>query len=136
MAATGQLTVAAILVAAGDGTRLGANIPKAFVNVAGRTLLEHAAARFADHRQVRDVIVVVPAGLLATASSLVPGAQVVAGGPTRQDSVARGLAALADDVEFVLVHDVARPFVPAEVIGRVLDALVGGADAASSRPSR
>ena len=127
MAATGQLTVAAILVAAGDGTRLGANMPKAFVNVAGRTILEHATAHFADHRQVRDVVVVVPAGLLGTASSLVPGAQVVAGGPTRQDSVARGLAALADDVEFVLVHDVARPFVPAAVIGRVLDALVGGA---------
>lgn len=129
MAATGQLTVAAILVGAGDGQRLGADVPKAFCTVAGRTLLEHAAGRFAAHPGVRDLVIVVPPALLDTASVLAPTAVVVAGGRTRQESVRRGLDALADDVDAVLVHDVARPFVPAEVIGRVIAALSVGAQA-------
>jgi 2-C-methyl-D-erythritol 4-phosphate cytidylyltransferase len=55
---------------------------------------------------------------------------VVPGGATRQLSVDAGLRALADDIDTVLVHDVARPFVPTQVIDRVLDALGNGADAA------
>lgn len=129
MAANGPLTVAAILVAAGDGRRLGADLPKAFVPVGGRTLLEHAAAPFLAHPGVRDVVLVAPAPLVAAAGSLVRRATVVSGGSTRQRSVAAGLAALAGDVDAVLVHDVARPFVPAEVIARVLAALEGGAQA-------
>ena len=119
------MTVAAILVAAGAGTRLGAGRPKAFCEVRGKTLLEHAYARFAAHGDVRDVIAVVPAELCATVGSMT----AVAGGAQRPDSVAAGLAALADDVEYVLVHDAARPFVPAEVISRVVAALRSGASA-------
>jgi len=129
MAATGQLTVAAILVAAGDGQRLGRGVPKAFCEVSGRTLLEHAAGRFAAHPDVRDLVIVAPVAMLQAAASLVPAAHVVAGGDTRQESVLRGLAALAADVDAVLVHDVARPFVPAAVISRVVAALAGGAAA-------
>lgn len=128
MAAHGRLTVAAILVAAGSGQRLGADVPKAFCTVRGHTLLEHAHARFAGHPLVRDVIVVVPADRVAEASRLC-ASPVVAGGVTRQESVAAGLAELARDVEAVLVHDVARAFAPAEVIDRVVAALLGGADA-------
>jgi len=127
MAARGRLTVAAILVAAGDGLRLGAHVPKAFVPIASRTLLEHAAVRFVDHSLVRDVIVVAPAALVDVAHALVPSARAVSGGRTRQESVSRGIAALAQDVDAVLVHDVARPFVTAEAITRVLDALEAGA---------
>jgi 2-C-methyl-D-erythritol 4-phosphate cytidylyltransferase len=122
---------AAVLVAAGSGERLGADLPKAFIEVAGRTLLEHAAMRFADHPEVRDLIVVAPESHRDEAAKLAPSATVVAGGVTRQQSVSAGLAALADDVELVLVHDVARAFVPAEVISRVIAAL---ADAAAVIP--
>jgi len=118
--------VAAILVAAGAGTRLGAGKPKAFCEVRGRTLLDHSIRRFLDHASVRDVIAVVPPGL---EGDLGRSVRVVAGGLERPDSVAAGLAALAPDVEFVLVHDAARPFVPAEVISRVIAALQAGADA-------
>jgi len=126
MAVHGHTTVAAILVAAGSGERLGAAVPKAFVIVAGRTLLEHAASRFVDHPDVSQVIVVAPAAMLSEASRLVPSAVVVAGGATRQQSVAAGLAVLADDIETVLVHDVARAFVSSELISRVLRALLAG----------
>jgi 2-C-methyl-D-erythritol 4-phosphate cytidylyltransferase len=128
MAANGQLTVAAILVAAGDGRRLGSAVPKAFCEVRGRTLLEHALGPFVAHAAVRDLVVVAPPALLGRCTELTgAGVTVVAGGATRQASVRAGLAALAPDVDAVLVHDVARPFVPVEVIDRVLAALAGGA---------
>lgn len=117
------MAVAAVLVAGGAGTRLGAGLPKAFVQVGGRTLLEHAVGRFLGHGAVRDVVVAAPPALTGAAAELVPDAIVVAGGQTRQQSVARALAVLAADVEVVLVHDVARAFVPAALIGQVLDAL-------------
>lgn len=131
MAVHGQLTVAAILVAAGSGERLGAAVPKAFVTIAGRTLLEHAAATFLDSPRVRDVIVVAPPGMVQQARTLVAEATTVAGGQTRQQSVSHGLSALADDIDVVLVHDVARAFAPPDLIVRVIDGLaVHGAKAA------
>jgi 2-C-methyl-D-erythritol 4-phosphate cytidylyltransferase len=134
MAAHGRQTVAAILVAAGSGQRLAADVPKAFVKVAGRTLLEHAAARFGAHPLVDTVVVVAPADQLEAARALT-GAPTVVGGATRQESVARGLAALtsadpeAGSVGLVVVHDVARPFVPDSVITAVVEALHAGAEA-------
>jgi 2-C-methyl-D-erythritol 4-phosphate cytidylyltransferase len=128
MAANGQLTVAAILVAAGDGRRLGSAVPKAFCEVRGRTLLEHALGPFVAHAAVRDLVVVAPAALLERCVELTgAGVTVVAGGATRQASVRAGIAALAPDVDAVLVHDVARPFVPVAVLDRVLAALAAGA---------
>jgi 2-C-methyl-D-erythritol 4-phosphate cytidylyltransferase len=128
MAAHSQSTVAAILVAAGSGKRLAAATPKAFVVLRDATLLEHALARFAAHPEVDHVVVVAPQSHLAEAGRLT-AATVVAGGPTRQASVAAGLAALPPGVDFVLVHDVARPLVPSRVLDAVLAALRAGADA-------
>jgi len=150
-AATGPTTVVAVLVAAGSGERLGAGVPKAFVEIDGVTLLEHAVRRFATHPAVGTIVVVAPAadvsraGVLADAAAGHDGPTprsgwsdgsalgrarvlVVAGGATRQASVAAGLA--VTDAGFVLVHDVARPFVPGVVIDAVLAALTDGADAA------
>ena len=127
MAANGQPTVAAILVAGGLGVRLGAGQPKALASVAGRTFAEHAYARFAMHPDVRDVVVVAPSTHVEEVSALLPAALVVPGGVLRADSVCVGLDHVADDVDVVLVHDVARPFVPADVIARVVAALAAGA---------
>lgn len=128
MAAHSQVTVAAILVAGGSGQRLGAAVPKAFVEVAGQTILERAAQAFAGHPDVGAVIVVAPQAHVQQATELTK-LPVVAGGASRQASVAAGLAALPADAEFVLVHDAARPFVPRRVIDAVLAALHSGADA-------
>jgi 2-C-methyl-D-erythritol 4-phosphate cytidylyltransferase len=123
------MTVAAVLVAAGSGSRLGADVPKAFVRVGGRTLLEIAAQRFRDDPRVRDCIVVAPDNWVDEAA-VASGCPAVRGGATRQLSVDAGLRALEPDIDTVLVHDVARPFVPSDVIDRVLAAIEGGADAA------
>jgi 2-C-methyl-D-erythritol 4-phosphate cytidylyltransferase len=117
------MTVAAVLVAGGAGARLGADVPKGFVRVGGRTLIDHAQHRFTRH--VAHTVLVVPAGW----ESKVDASLVVCGGATRQESVVAGLRAVPDHVDFVLVHDVARPFVPDEVILRVIAALHAGADA-------
>jgi 2-C-methyl-D-erythritol 4-phosphate cytidylyltransferase len=124
--------VAVILLGAGAGVRLGASVPKAFCEVGGRTLLEHSVERFERHPLVRDIRVMVPAAQVYDAAKLCDGTHktlVYAGGITRLDSVRVGLEVLADDVDVVLVHDVARPFVPAALIDRVIAAIAAGADA-------
>lgn len=126
MAANSRSTVAAILVAAGSGQRLGAGVPKAFVEVAGRSLLARAFTTFAANPAVEAVVVAAPAGHTDRAAELTQG-RVVVGGDTRQESVAAALAALPTDVSYVLVHDVARPFVPMRIIDDVIAALHGGA---------
>lgn len=129
--------VGIIVVAAGSGTRLGAGAPKGFVGIDGHTILRHALARvFA--ASPAQVVVVAPSGREGDAlSEALEAAQdrrdlvtVVAGGETRQASVAAGLAALWGDVEVVLIHDAARALTPPEVFERVRDAVDSGADGA------
>jgi 2-C-methyl-D-erythritol 4-phosphate cytidylyltransferase len=134
MAAHDRLIVAAIVVAAGSGTRLGAHVPKAFVEVGGRTLLEHAIEHLAAHPQVGPVVVAAPPGECERAVDLVPSVTVVPGGMTRQLSVALALAAIPPEADLVLVHDAARAFVPVEVIDRVIAALGSADGAVPTRP--
>lgn len=121
-----------VVVAAGSGTRLGAERPKAFVELAGVTILEHALRGVLAARP-GEVVVVVPRELVDEARSIVAGldlsgarAVVVPGGAKRSESVSAGLAALSDRVERVLVHDAARCLTPVAVFERVLAALAAG----------
>jgi len=125
------VTRAVVVVAAGSGTRLAQGRPKGFVPVAGRTVLERSLeAPFASTVPMQ-VVVVVPAELVDEAGELVarvagaaaPYATVVAGGATRQGSVAAGLEVLAPAVATVLVHDCARPFTPTAQFDRVAEAV-------------
>jgi 2-C-methyl-D-erythritol 4-phosphate cytidylyltransferase len=119
--------VGAVVVAGGSGVRLGAGVPKAFVPVGGISMLVHAVQRV---RQagITQVVAVVPAELLDEADSQLGGsADVVAGGSTRQASVAAGLAALPASVTTVLVHDAARCLAPPELVRAVADAVLAGA---------
>jgi 2-C-methyl-D-erythritol 4-phosphate cytidylyltransferase len=122
--------VAAVIVAAGSGERLGAGVPKALVSLCGRPLLSWALDAFAGHPDINSVVVVAPADAVdAVRSALGDLATVVAGGATRQRSVDLGLAALEADVDLVLVHDAARPLVEASVISAVVERLRHGAPA-------
>ena len=132
---------AAIVPAAGRGERLGPGAPKALRTLGGVPMLVHAVRALASARAVDLVVVAAPEdgvddvvalltehGLLDAAPGRA-GAVVVAGGDTRQDSVARALQALPDDVDVVLVHDAARPLVPTSLVDAVAAAVRGGADA-------
>ncbi|KQS17091.1 2-C-methyl-D-erythritol 4-phosphate cytidylyltransferase [Frigoribacterium sp. Leaf186] len=111
---------AVVVVAAGSGTRLALGRPKAFVEVAGRSILERSLDAVFASAVPTQVVVVVPEALVDESRALVHAvagpargyASVVVGGDTRQQSVAAGLTALGPDVETVLVHDCARPFTP------------------------
>ena len=121
--------VGCVVVAAGQGTRLAAGRPKAFVELAGTTLLEHAVSRVLD-AGVHHVVAVVPADLVDTTRALLADrAGVVAGGAERQDSVALGLAALPGDVDVVLVHDAARCLAPPSLVVAVAHAVQAGSAA-------
>ena len=99
--------VVALVPAAGQGTRLGAGLPKAFVTLQGRTLLRLAVDGLLDSGAVDRVVVIVPADRVATVRAELPDeVDVVVGGAERTDSVRAGIAA-AGDAEFLLVHDAA-----------------------------
>ena len=124
-------SVLAIVPAAGSGLRLGAPVPKAFVELGGVPMVVRAVDGLLGSGVVGQVVVVVPAAQVPTASSLFPGrpVRVVPGGADRTASVAAGLRELPPSVDVVLVHDAARPFTPPEVVRRVVAAVRSGLSA-------
>lgn len=116
----------AVVPAAGSGERLGAGIAKAFVDLDGRSMLEHALDGLIGSGVVERVVIAVPAELLhETSASFAARATVIAGGPERTDSVRLALQAVGEP-DFVLVHDAARALTPADLIRRVVGALRDG----------
>ena len=120
----------ALLVAAGRGSRAGGAdaLPKQYRRLGGRPLLAHAVSRLR-HPRIDAVQVVIGEGQEAAFAEAMAGLgplpSPVQGGATRQQSVRNGLAALGaeGDVTQVLIHDAARPFLPAAVVDRLIDAL-------------
>jgi len=132
-AGTASGSVGVVIVAAGSGTRLGAAIPKAFVEVGGRRILDWAVTGAHAVPSVAEIVLVVPSpyveALAAQYAAAGPSAApiaVVAGGRERSESVRAGLAALGPQVAIVLVHDAARCFTPVEVFDRVIAAILEG----------
>ena len=114
------MTTAAIILAAGRGTRAGGDLPKQWQALAGRPVVAHALAAFAGMPR----ILVIHPDDRARAAAVAEGVQLVEGGTTRDASVRNALEALAGQgVSRVLIHDGARPLVSAAVIGRVLAGL-------------
>jgi 2-C-methyl-D-erythritol 4-phosphate cytidylyltransferase len=121
--------VVALVPAAGQGTRLGEGMPKAFVELRGRTLLQRAVAGLLDSGVVDEVVVIVPEDRVGEVRADLPGGvSVVAGGAERTDSVRAGIAA-APDADLLLVHDAARALTPPALIARVVAELRAGREA-------
>lgn len=116
---------AAVIVAAGRGERAGGSVPKQYARIGGEPVLRRTVGVFAAHPAVSTVVAVINPDHETLARQAVGPApvQFVAGGASRQESVYSGLKFLEKlDPEFVLVHDAARPFVTAGIVGRCLDA--------------
>jgi len=123
------MNTVAVVPAAGSGERLAAGAPKAFVNLGGRPMLEHALDGLRKSGVVDSIVVAVPPNRTDQAKLVFGGdAVIVAGGADRAESVRLALAAVAD-AEFVLVHDAARALTPPSLIARVVAALRSGHDA-------
>ena len=129
--------VGVVLPAGGAGTRMGGETPKQFRELGGAPVVVQTLRAFA-RSGLGAAVVVVPAGEEAATGDLLAThgvqASVVAGGPTRQASVAHGVAALPPSVDLVLVHDAVRPFVSQAVISRVVAAAREGGAAAAAVP--
>jgi len=119
------MSLSAIIVAAGTGSRLNSPVPKGFILLGGKPLFLHSLEIFLAHDAVLDAVLVVPNGFEPQAMAMVSGfasgkkVAVVSGGKERWQSVENGVKAV--DNEWVLVHDAARPFVTRAVIDAVLD---------------
>ena len=132
--------VTALLTAAGHGARFGAATPKQYLPLLGRPVIRHAAEALLAEGLVGDILPVVAAGEEARVAALLEGLPAlppVPGGATRQASVRAGLEALAARAprpEIVLVHDAARPVVPAGTVARLLAALATTPGAIPAQP--
>ncbi len=123
---------AALVPAAGRGERLGPGEPKALREISGVPMLVYAVSALASARSIDLVVVAAPPGdvdsvaAMLSQQSFSDKVTVVAGGDTRQESVARALIALPLDVDVVLVHDAARPLVPVELVSAVVSSVRAG----------
>ncbi|HEY2009906.1 MAG TPA: 2-C-methyl-D-erythritol 4-phosphate cytidylyltransferase, partial [Rhizomicrobium sp.] len=125
--------VAALIVAGGSGTRAGGGLAKQYRRLGGRPMIRRTIEAFQACPEVDRIQVVIGNGHETDYAGAVSGLALptpVTGGETRQDSVRRGLQALAAEApDFVLIHDAARPLVSSAVIGAVIAVLRSGADA-------
>ena len=115
-----------IVVAAGQGRRFGQ--PKQFAALGGRPVIEWSLE--ASRSVARGVVAVVPESFLGSPGIGKGADRVISGGPTRASSVRRGLAAVPDNADVVVVHDAARPLASRELFRAVVEAVVAGADGA------
>src|SRR5437660_788171 len=105
----------AIIVAAGKGTRMGPNVDKVFLELAGRPVVAHTWQQFADAACIDEIVIVVRDGLqsafeeLGKKFRLRKKFRLVPGGAERQDSVWNGLEAVSPDANIVAIQDAARP---------------------------
>lgn len=127
------MSVAALIVAAGRGSRAGGAKPKQWQHIAGRPVIEHTLERFARHPRIDRIMVVLHPDDLDLLKST--DCKITQGGASRDASVRNGLDALAaNPPDHVLIHDVARPALSDAVIERVLDALATHRAAAPALP--
>jgi len=130
----------AIIVAAGKGTRMGANVDKLWLEVAGRPVVAHTWRQFNDADCVAEIILVVRDGMqphfteLAEKFHFHKPFRLVVGGVERQDSVWNGLAALSPQAEIVAIQDAARPCTSADLIAATIAAARETGAAVAAQP--
>jgi len=136
-------TATGLVVAAGQGLRMGTTTPKVLLPLGGRPLLAHTLLAFEQADSIDQVVLVAAEDQLALMAAEVVDAhrlgkvrRVIPGGARRQDSVRLGLEAVGPQCRLVAIHDGARPLITAELIDRVVDqAARHGAAALAVRPS-
>jgi 2-C-methyl-D-erythritol 4-phosphate cytidylyltransferase len=134
------MRVVAIVAAGGQGARLGLPVPKQFVELGGRTILDRSVAALLACEAIGTVIVALPADQAAAPPAYLvrPDGRIVVveGGARRQDSVANAFAAVPEDTDIVVIHDAARPFVERETIERTIKAAAETGAAIAALPAR
>lgn len=119
--------VAAVIVAGGSGKRMKSAIKKQYIKLEGREVLAHTISVFQHFKGVDEIIVVVSKEEIETVRENIVNrygftkvSQIVEGGAERQDSVYNGIQAAASTIEYVMIHDGARPFIKEETLEKAL----------------
>jgi 2-C-methyl-D-erythritol 4-phosphate cytidylyltransferase len=134
----------AIVLAAGEGRRIGGNTSKVFLPLAGRPLLLRTLDRVFSARSIENVVLVIAANEVARCETLLRADTALrgrpcllqTGGATRQQSAKRGLEKIGSDTDIVMIHDGARPLVSASLIDRCVEAAVDKGAAVVGLPVR
>lgn len=117
----------AIILSSGTGSRSGLSIPKQFLEIQGKTVLEYSVEAFEKNDKVDEIIVVSNPDYLEDTKKLLEKfrkiKRILAGGKTRQESSSIGVLAVEDDKAKVLIHDAVRPFVTQKIIDDCIEAL-------------
>lgn len=120
--------IAAIIVAGGSGKRMGTAVKKQFIKLRSKEILAYTLEAFSKVEEITEIIVVTGEDDLEKVKKdiveqygISKVSQIVAGGRERQDSVYNGLLATSEDIEYVMIHDGARPFISEEVILRAIE---------------
>lgn len=130
----------AIIVAAGKGTRMGANVDKLWLHVAGRPVVAHTWRQFNDAACINEIILVVRDGMqphfrtLAEECDFKKPFRLVAGGAERQDSVWNGISAVSPETEIVAIQDAARPVTTQRLIADTIQAARETGAAVAAQP--
>src|ERR1700692_3028464 len=118
--------VTAIVAAGGRGRRFGGAVPKQLLAVGGLSILERSVALFLSHSAIDEVVVALPAELLADPPSFLRSSEkplhLVAGGARRQDSVISALEAANPRSDVIVIHDAARPLATSDLVSRTIAA--------------
>ncbi|MBA7481622.1 2-C-methyl-D-erythritol 4-phosphate cytidylyltransferase [subsurface metagenome] len=108
----------AVIVAGGQGTRMGTDIPKQLLKLGGITILERTIKPFVTCTEIVQIVIVAAENIIDHIKTIISGSlsddkliSVVTGGPERQDSVLNGIYALDEDIGIVVIHDAVRPFI-------------------------
>lgn len=118
-----KLKVAALIVAAGSGKRIGGDMPKQFIEIHGKPILQHTLEKFQNYDQVDEVIVILPRDyaddyepVIRNEWGITKLLRVIPGGAERHDSVDAGLKAVTHSTDIILIHDGVRPFVSMRIL--------------------
>jgi 2-C-methyl-D-erythritol 4-phosphate cytidylyltransferase/2-C-methyl-D-erythritol 2,4-cyclodiphosphate synthase len=120
--------VSAIIAAGGRGVRFGGTLPKQFLLLGGRTILQRSVDAILSSDCITDLVVALPSDLVANVPDYLRDRAkpitIVEGGARRQDSVANAFEVVSARADVIVIHDAARPFVTADLIARTVDAAV------------
>ena len=135
------MIVAALIPAAGSGRRMGCGVEKQFLELGGKPLLARTLARFEATAAITHIVIIVPPGRekycrqeIVEPEGFRKVSHIVAGAETRQRSVTEGFRCLSGDVDVVVVHDGARPFVTPTLIQAVIVAAARDGSAIAAIP--
>ena len=128
---------AAVLPAGGLGKRMGGNIPKQLMLLGGKPVYRYSLETFLEMEEIAEVVMAVPADWKDHFEKEFshPKLKIVVGGAERWQSVKNGVNALTSNAEYVLVHDVARPFISKEIILDVCETLINKGSCLVAKPA-